>query len=428
MRSRHLTTSTGFSRRTLLASTLASLACSRKVSSGDGKIHLSFSAWGEPVELAAFRRIIARYEALHAHVAIDLEQISYRQRTQIDTLIAAGIGPDLFRVQYLDVGRYSPSGAVIDLSTYLPSNIGDQFTDPVWTAVQYRGRPHALPHHTDTSAILYNKSIFNRLGIRAPETLEESWSWEEFVDVARKIKHTACEYGFAMNWNFGGAFRWLNFLYQHGGSLLKNGHQGAAIPSTAAAETLAWTQSFFREGLVPASDSAKSTEQLENLFASGVVGMYFDVGPQSIRELRTGFEWAATFIPQDKHRASELGGNAIAVTRDSKHPDIAVDFAAFMTNEENMRDFVIAAQFLPVRKKLVDENLTYTYRPDEMRVHLLQSTTVPVDLARTVTLPEFHRIGRVLGDELDLAFTGGQSTEVTLGHLADAITRSEPRI
>jgi len=387
---------------------------------------LSFSAWGEPVELAAFQRIIARYEALHPHVAIDLEQISYRQRTQIDTLLAAGIGPDLFRLQYLDIGRYSPSGAIIDLSSYLPPNIGDQFTDPVWAAVQYRGRPHALPHQTDTSAILYNKTIFDRLGIKAPYNVEESWTWQEFVDVARKIKRRACEYGFAMNWNFGGAFRWLNFLYQHGGSLLGGSNGKPAIESTDASETLAWTQSFFREGLVPASDSAKSTEQLENLFATGVIGMYFDVGPQSIRELRTDFEWAATFIPQDKHRASELGGNAIGVTRDSKHPDIAVDFAAFMTNEVNMRDFVIAAQFLPVRKKLLDENLTYTYRPDEMRVHLLQSKTVPVDLARTVTLPEFNRIGRVLGDELDLAFTGGQSTEVTLRHLAEAIARVEP--
>ena len=63
-----------------------------------------------------------------------------------------------------------------------------------------------------------------------------------------------------------------------------------------------------------------------------------------------------------------------------------------------------------------------------MRVHLLQSKTVPVDLARTVTLPEFHRIGRVLGDELDLAFTGGQSTELTLDHIAAAVTRAESRV
>ncbi|MBV9306831.1 MAG: hypothetical protein JOZ45_11860 [Acidobacteriaceae bacterium] len=61
-----------------------------------------------------------------------------------------------------------------------------------------------------------------------------------------------------------------------------------------------------------------------------------------------------------------------------------------------------------------------------MRVHLEQSKTVPLSLARTVTIPEFHRINRVLGDELDAAFTGGQSAEETLQNMAREIERARP--
>ncbi len=381
-----------------------------------------------PVELAAFRRIIKRYGAKQRDIAIDLEEISYRERAEIDTLLAAGVGPDLFRVQYQDVGRYSPSGALIDLSKYLPKNLGEQFTEPVWTAVQYKGRPYALPHHTDTSAILYNKTLFDRLGIRAPQSLEESWQWGEFIEVAQAIKKSGFDYGFAVNWAFGGSFRWLNFLYQHGGCLLKDNYRHSAIPSPCAEETLRWTQSFFRKGLVPASDSAKSSEQVEILFAKRVVGMYFDVGPQAIKELDVNFEWAATFLPRDKEFAAELGGNAIGVSRDAKNYEAAVDFALFATNEENMRDFVTAGLFLPVRRALMNEKLPYAYRPDEMRVHMEQSKTVPLSLARTVTIPEFHRISRSLGDELDAAFTGGQSAEETLGNIAHEIERARPEV
>ncbi len=378
------------------------------------------------VELAAFRRIIERYQAQRRDVAIDLEEISYRERAEIDTLLAAGVGPDLFRVQYQDVGRYAPSGALINLSKYLPKDFGEQFTPQVWTAVQYKGQPHAFPHHTDTSAILYNKTLFDRIGIRPPQTLEESWHWDEFMDVARAIKKSGFDFGFAMNWAFSGSFRWLNFLYQHGGRLLKDNYQHAAIPSVHATETLCWTQSFFQKGLVPASDSAKSSEQVEVLFAKKVVGMYFDVGPQALKELDVNFEWATTFLPRDKEMAAELGGNAIGVSRDAKDIEAAVDFASFATNKENMKDFVTAGLFLPVRRDLMNEKIPYTYRPDEMRVHMEQAKTVPLDLARTVTLPEFHRINRSLGDELDAAFTGGQGAEETLNNIARAIERAQP--
>ena len=419
-----------FSRREFLATAasgtaaLVNGACSRAKQPNDGNLHLRLSTWGEPVELEAFRRVIRRYETLHRGIKIDLQIISYNVRNQVDMLIAAGLGPDLVRVQYLEVGRYSPSGALIDLTKYIPPHLGSEFTEQTWTAVQFQGRPHALPHHTDTSAILYNRGAFKRIGIEPPQTLSESWHWDEFTDVARTLQRNGFDYGFAMNWTMGGAFRWLNFLYQHGGTLLTGDHRRPAIPSELASETLEWTRSFFTSHLVPASDSAQSAEQVENLFSTGVVGMYFDVGPQALQELSYNFQYGATFLPRDKTFAAELGGNAIGVSRDCKHPDIAADFALFLTNEENMRDFVTAALFLPVRRSLVANPPVYPKRPDEMRVHLEQATTVPLELARTVTLPEFHRIGKALGDELDLTFTGGQSLDITQNRLSEAIARA----
>ena len=401
---------------------LTAASCQRRAVH-DGKVHLRFSTWGSQVEIDTFRRISDRYEAAHRDVVIDLDEISYRTQSSIDIELAAGVGPDVFRLEYDNVGRYSPSGAIIDLSRYVPNDLGEQFTAPVWTAVNYEGTPRALPHQTDTSAILYNKSVFKRLGLRPPERLEESWSWEEFVDVSRALKRV-CEYAFAVNWTYNGSFRWLNFLHQHNGRLLEGNFKTSAIPSQAALETMRWTQSFFTQGFAPPSDSAKSTEEVENLFATGVVGMYFDVGPQGMRDIGSTMDWGTTFLPQDVRRAAELGGNAIAVTRDAKHPDIAADFAMFLTNEENMREFVVSAEFLPVRRSLLNEELPYKYKPDEMRVHLEQSKTVPVDLARTVTLPKFPRIARVLGDELDSAFTGGQSAEVSIENVARSIRRA----
>ncbi len=374
--------------------------------------------------MAAFQRVIDRYEALHPKIKIDLDQVTFKFEEQLDTRIAAHVGPDMFRLQYLNMGRYTPSQALADLSPFIPRNLGDEFTAPVWTAVTYKGRPYALPHHTDTSAIQYNKTLFDQLGIHPPKQIEKSWTWQEFENVARAVQRKTQRYSFAVNWTFGGSFRWLNFLNQRGGSLLDTDFQHPAVPSIDAIETLRWTQSWFQQGLVPASDSARSSEDINNLFVTGVVGMIFNYGLDTLRVAPPSFEWDVTFLPRDRQMAAELGGNAVGVSRDCKHPQIAADFLLFLTNESNMRDFAISAGFIPVRRALVDRVLPFAYRPDCMKVYTAQSLTVPSHLAQTVTLPVFPRIHRRLGEQLNLAFSAGQDPELTLSNIAEETRRA----
>jgi hypothetical protein len=48
---------------------------------------------------------------------------------------------------------------------------------------------YGVPHHTDVSAIVYNKDLFRSAGIGAlPDRLEDAWSWDEFLDVARRLR------------------------------------------------------------------------------------------------------------------------------------------------------------------------------------------------------------------------------------------------
>ena len=74
--------------------------------------------------------------------------------------------------------------------------------------------------------------------------------------------------------------------------------------------------------------------------------------------------------------ASDLGGNCVAISRDSKNRDAAADFLKFLVNEGNMRAFVSAAQFLPVRASLMQQGVTYATRPDAMKVYVQQASTI----------------------------------------------------
>ena len=76
-------------------------------------------------------------------------------------------------------------------------------------AVQTDGKPFGVPHHTDTSALAYNKAHFTKAGITSvPQSLEEAWTWEEFVAVLQQLK--AADLGaapFAFNYQLFGAYR-----------------------------------------------------------------------------------------------------------------------------------------------------------------------------------------------------------------------------
>jgi multiple sugar transport system substrate-binding protein len=61
--------------------------------------------------------------------------------------------------------------------------------------------------------------------------------------------------------------------------------------------------------------------------------------------------------------------------------------------------------------------VNYVLRPDEMKVFVQQTKTIPEHLVSTITHPAWGKFNPKLTDELDLAFTSGQSAEQTAKNL-----------
>jgi multiple sugar transport system substrate-binding protein len=413
-------------RRGLLGAGLALGAGAARPARAQAAVNLTMAVWGNRAEEEAFRSLIGRYTAQHPNVTIRLEVSgsSVQLYQQVDTRLAGRQAPDLIRIQYQQTGRYAKAGAIVDLSQHLDRGTADQFAPALWKATNYRDKPFALPHHTDTLAVFCNMDMFRKIGVELPRKLENSWSWAEFIRIARQLKEQGgAPYGFASAWQNNTGYRFLPYLYQHGGQLLDDDLKQARLGSKEGLETIAWAQSWFTEKLVPPTTSIKSSEQTQNLFANGTVGMlvHGDWQVSFLHETMNRAEWQVTYMPRDVGMASDLGGNCLAVTRDSKNRDVAIDFLKFATNEQNMREFCTAAQFLPVRKSLMDVELPYATRPDAMKVFVEQSRTIPDHLARTVTLPDFSRINAKLSEQLDLSFTSGQDAKTTAANVDNTI-------
>ena len=386
-------------------------------------IELSIATWGNTTEMELFNSMIAEFEAMHPGVTIDLiERPAQGFKDQVITELAASAAPDIIRAGFAgDFASYASAGGTIDLSPYLEDGYGDDFFPADWTIVQYEGKPYGIPLVTDTHALFYNVDYITEAGISVPQSMEECWSWEEFSEQSRiAMENSDADYGHAALWN---PKRWMLFLYGNGGSLLNADHTEATINNEAGIQTIAWTQSWYNDGLTPLSTSMKASERAEELFINGSIAFLISGSWHlpAFRENMLSYDWDVTYLPcSGNGQDADLGGNGFAVTKDSDHPEMAAEFIKFMATTDNMRTFAEQAFFNPVRESAL-EGLEYPEFNEQMLLFAEVAATVNQEHAAVQGLPIFPQLAAIMEDELDLAFVGEFSAEKAAQNIADRI-------
>jgi multiple sugar transport system substrate-binding protein len=405
---------------------LASCAGFSKPAASSAAGTLTFTTWGTDAELAGFRDQISRFEAANPGSSIELNAVPYEQMfTNIDAQLQAGNPPDVFRVPYYTFGSYAGRGQLLDLTDHLPGDFGDRFTRGAWAAVQNEGSPYGVPHHTDTTAILYNKTLMDAAGVTdIPTAVEDAWTWEQFDAVAAQLRASLPDdrFPFAYNWQGNGVTRWLTWLFEADGAFLAEDLVTPAIDSAAARKAVDFTRSFFTKRYVPENDTIKSSTYAQDSWYSQTTAMVFS-GAFSIPDATDtlDFEWGATYAPRDVRAASDFGGNALVATKDVSDPALAAAFLDFVTQEESMRSFCEGASLLPTRQDLIDGGISFAVRPELAPVYIGQAGTVQASDSGQVASPSMSSIITVLQDELEKAFTSDTSTDDVVTALAAGI-------
>ncbi|RFA17433.1 sugar ABC transporter substrate-binding protein [Subtercola boreus] len=387
---------------------------------------LTFTTWGTDAELAGFKSAIDRFQQANAGATVSLNSVPYGQMfTNIDAQLQAGNPPDIFRVPYYTFGSYAGRDQLLDLSSYLPAGFSDAFTPAAWAAVQNRKTPYGVPHHTDTSVILYNRAALETAGITSiPTTLDDAWSWDEFGSVLQKLRGSlpADKYPYAANWQGNGVTRWLSWLFESDGAFLNDDLVTPAIDSDAGRKAVDYTKNFFSSNFVPQNNSVKSTTLASDIWyaqTSAMVSAGAFLVPDATSTL--DFEWGATFSPRNVRSAGDFGGNALVATKATANPELASAFLQFVTQEEEMRQFCAGASLLPTRADLTASGIDFAVRPELSPVFVGQASSVQAKDSGQVTSPSMSKIITVLQDQLEQAFVGGQSTSDTLAAMTSGI-------
>lgn len=174
----------------LIFSTLAT-GCGKKETGNEKDINLTFSFWdpgtGKAME-NTLKEIISDYEKEHPNVHIKPVVKAVSGYSQwISTQAAVDNLPDIQSNHASELSKQYDQGYVIDLSDDLkkanPYNDGkiwkDTFKDGVFANTEYT---YAMPYFGTGLSIFYNKTLYDKLGLKIPKT------WNEFTDNCKKIE------------------------------------------------------------------------------------------------------------------------------------------------------------------------------------------------------------------------------------------------
>lgn len=402
-------------------------------SGGSSQIQLEFLNWSSlktDPERIGFQKVIDAFHAANPDITVTQKAVPYTSvATTIDARLQAGSPPDLFRVSYIDIGLYSSKDVLYDLSSTFSAAEVKAFIPAFWSAVSYDGKPYGVPHQTDTTAIAYRKDVMAAAGItNLPTDIADAWTWDEFATNAAKLKKTITaknRYAFAYDWQQAGAYRWLTWLYEAGGSMLDSTLKNGAMDSAAGLAALDYTKDFFTQGWVPKNTSVKSTTYTDTAFIAGTVGMAF-VGDFLVSEIAGGvkFDWAVMPQPKGKTASSDLGGNAVVAAKDGKNPEAAAKFLKFLASAPQMEAFCALTNELPTLTSLTNADIPFAVSKPLMKTFVQQATTLTAAQVSEVTIPAFGQINTILANGLESVFISGADPKGALSSMDGLITKA----
>jgi multiple sugar transport system substrate-binding protein len=309
-------------------------ACSSGQASTDSSskpVTLSYVNWD-----GGMQAVVDEWNKANPKIQVKLTKPSGTGYTLYNKLITnnkAGTNPDVTEVEYQALPALIANKVVIPLDKYLPK-LSDDFAKNTLSQVQFEGKTYGVPQNACPMVFFYRKDVFDKLGLSAPTT------WDEYAQDAAII-HNADPKQYIGNVTAADA-GWFAGLAQQAGAnwWTASGNTWTVDINDAASKKVAdYWQGLVDKGLV-SPEPNWSAQWNTDMNTGALVGwVSAQWAPNQLPGIAkdTAGKWVAAPLPAwtagDK-TVGIWGGEAEAVTANSKHPAEAAKFVNWMNNSQ----------------------------------------------------------------------------------------------
>ncbi|WP_019909446.1 ABC transporter substrate-binding protein [Paenibacillus sp. HW567] len=291
---------------------------------------------------------IAEFEKLHPHIKIESDFIQNNNYT-------AGIKIRLLGGEQMDVfDTWSPSlfeeFRALRSDMYLDltgSPFLKEFYPNSLLPVTVGGRVYGAPEVMHSDGLLYNKTLFDRLGLEVPRT------WDEFLILCRKLKQAGV-IPVAMDAEWSTAqFFWGSIMSDNGADAawtkkLENGQ--IRIDNPVFVDAIQKHRDIIDRGFVPPNWKNLKHEQAKDLVGTGQAAMIitgtWDI--PSIRERNIAQDIRFMMVPGSVKTVPNINvGTYRVINSKTEHPEEAKLFVAFMNGRATQEKLAAGALAVP---------------------------------------------------------------------------------
>lgn len=400
----------------LLWSLVLSSALSASWAQAAEKTAIQVMHQGDPGFVAAYGKVAERFEAANPDVDIQLIYAPHdAYNEKFSSAVMAKQLPDVmeldapFLANYVWSGYLQPIKPLIDkdlLDDMTESNIA-QGTYPIDKDLYAIGL-------TDSSVVLYgNKKYLEAIGARIPKSVDDAWTREEFETYLEKLsKLDGVKWPIDTFRGYGIKTEWITYAYgpilQSAGCDLidrKAWKSEGTLDSDACVDALAMMQKWVKNGwVVPQS---AGTNQF---FAEGNPAALALGGHWVYAEAAATMKDNIVVLPLPKFGAKGASPNGTwiwAITKTSKHPDIAAKFISFLLKDKEYRAYVASQSGYPGLKSFAAESPLYA-NGGPMAIAFEQASKTAVSRPPH---PAYPTITSAFMQAVDEAFNGGDPKE-----------------
>ena len=306
--------------------------------------------WEQSTQQLFNDQLVPAFEAANPDIAINLQYLDWRVFTE--KLIAAhagGVLPDVFQAGAEYVAPLATKGMALDIDSYISSwGQRDDFYDSAWNTVSYQGKTYGVPILSAPQTLMYRKDLLG--DSNAPG------SWDDLERVALQATKRDGDKFVISGFNARPIWQqYMWFLFQNGGDVFTPDGQ-VVVNSPEAVEALDYFGRLFNQDKVASKSTIAAPTANVGAMAANLVAI--QLGNQlTVRDFRQNNPaQAANLVVADpvsrKQQVTTNWTDWLAIAKQSKHPEAAWKFIAFVAERDNLLRYNETMYFIPPRKSL----------------------------------------------------------------------------
>lgn len=294
-----------------------------------------------------FNDLIAAYEEENPGVTINWTDVPYDDiQSKLVTAVAGGTAPDVVNLNTQMTLTLAGQGALVDLNAEASEEQKSIYIESLWNSAKIGDSVYAFPWYASPDIMFYNTDLMAQAGLdNPPQTFTEAL--EECEDFYNKT----------------GAYLFMpdeffNILYEENIPILTDDNSAAAFNTQETADLLASYKQYTDEGVISKTKWGDWDEELK-LFESGKLAIVSSSGSSLSRikdEAPDIYDTIAISTPLTG--STGLSRNPLmnlVVPEKSDNHEAAINFAAYVTNDENQLAFCKLVSIFPSTKEASED-------------------------------------------------------------------------